>query len=312
MNESLKLHKKANFHLHLTGSLTPRDLRHLSKITGIDLSTYEPLEDHLKFMDPAIWAAAKEVTSDANGLAEAIKLVLKREAQDNVVYVELTINPAGMIRRGMTVQKIVSSINEALCFGITIGITCKIKTGVNRKDGPDSVQTVKNVFFALDPKNRVCIDLNGDEREFPTSTFIEEFSVLASDGIPTSIHAGEHKGFRHSIIDALKMHPARIAHAVAAVEDIAIIQKIIEQGIILEIAPLSNIKTGAVSNLKDHPIKKFLEHDIPIVLGSDDPAFFETTMTSELDALIRTGIDEEKVLEINRRSLEIAGVLTRL
>lgn len=310
MDENLKLHKKANFHLHLTGSLTPRDLRHLSKITGVDLSIYEPLEDHLQFMDPAIWAAAKEVTSRANGLTEAIKLVLKRETQDNVVYVELTINPPGMIRRGMTVQQIVSSIDEALRFGITIGITCKIKVGVNRKDGPDSVQMIKDVFLALDQKDRVCIDLNGDEKKFPTSTFIKEFSELASCGIPTSVHAGEHKGFGHSIIDALKMHPVRIAHAVVAIEDVAIIQKIIEQEIILEIAPLSNLKTGAVSNLKNHPVRKFLEYGISIVLGSDDPAFFETTMTSELEALILIGISEEKILEINRRSLEIAGVLT--
>ncbi len=109
-SKKLKLSKKTNFHLHLTGSLEPVELRYLSKITNTDISSYEPLESHLIFDDPIIWSAAKELTSNAKGLIEAIKIVLRKEAVDNVKYVELTINPFGMIRRGMSCQEIINSI----------------------------------------------------------------------------------------------------------------------------------------------------------------------------------------------------------
>ena len=66
----IKLLKKANFHIHLTGSLTLVELRYLSKVTGIDISDYGPLENHFNFHDPIIWTVAKRLTSNEVGLIE--------------------------------------------------------------------------------------------------------------------------------------------------------------------------------------------------------------------------------------------------
>lgn len=66
LNQAVPEQLTANYHLHLTGSLTPADIRELSAAPA-DLSEFEPLEDHLEFYDPAIWAAAKLVTSSATG-----------------------------------------------------------------------------------------------------------------------------------------------------------------------------------------------------------------------------------------------------
>ena len=164
MNE-LKTLKKANFHLHLTGALTADDLRYLSKITKIDISLFEPLENKYIFQNNTIWDIAKKIISTEKGLCEAIKLVLQREVDDNVIYVEITINPFGLIHRGMKIPSIINGIKLGCAFGETIGIKCKIKFGINRKDGIESVQAVNEVFNACPEDLRLCIDLNGNERK---------------------------------------------------------------------------------------------------------------------------------------------------
>lgn len=306
--EYFKSLRKANCHLHITGSLQPSDLRHLAKIANIDIAQYEPLEKHINFYDLAIWSAAKEVTSTAAGLSEAIKIILAREADNNVAYVELTINPAGMVRRGMTHQEIVASIKDGFAYGKILGIACKVKFGVNRKDGPESVAVVRDVFNATPNDIKAYIDLNGDERKFPTSDFVDPFSRLVSDGIPVSIHAGEYVGLSDSLRKAIAIAPRRIAHAVAMEETEGMISSFIEKGIVLEASLISNLKTGSISEATKHPIKKFIDSGIPIVFGSDNPAFFGTTVSSELECLVSAGVNVDTILELNQRALALVGM----
>jgi adenosine deaminase len=306
--EYFKSLRKANCHLHITGSLQPHDLRHLAKIAALNITKYEPLERHIDFYDPAIWSVAKEVTSTAAGLLEAIKIILAREADDNVEYVELTINPAGMVRRGMTHQDIVTSINEGFSYGKTLGITSKVKFGVNRKDGPESISAVKNMFNATPTDIRAYIDLNGDERKFPTSDFVDPFSQLISEGIPITIHAGEYIGLSDSLGKAIAMAPKRIAHAVAMGETEEMINSFIEKGIVLEVSLVSNLKTGAASDITTHPIKTFIASGIPMVFGSDNPGIFGTTVSSELECLANVGVDMDTIIELNRRALALVGI----
>jgi adenosine deaminase len=300
--------RKANCHLHITGSLQPNDLRRLAKLSNLDITRYEPLEEHMEFYDLAIWSAAKEVTSTAVGLSQAIKIILAREANDNVAYVELTMNPAGMVRRGMTHQEIMASIKEGFIYGKTLGITSKVKFGVNRKDGSDSVSTVRDVFNATPTDIRACIDLNGDERKFSTSDFADPFLQLISEGVPTSIHAGEYIGLSDSLGTAISMAPKRIAHAVAMGEDEDMISSFVEKNIVLEVSLVSNLKTGAISDIAKHPIKKFIDYGIPILFGSDNPAIFGTTVSSELECLENTGVDMDTILELNRRALALVDI----
>ncbi len=112
MNPFIEL-RKGNFHLHVTGSLFPADLREIAESVGVDTAQYEPLEKQYSvFENPAIWSLAKEITSTEIGLFEALKKILQRERRDNVVYAEITINPLGMKRRGLTDQQIINVLCE--------------------------------------------------------------------------------------------------------------------------------------------------------------------------------------------------------
>lgn len=301
---TIKDEKKANCHIHITGSLNPQDLRKIASKSGININNFEPLGDKVMFYDPDIWAVAKEVTSTKIGLEEAIRIILERESKDKVTYLELTINPTGMMRRGLEVSELISALEVSSEYARSLGMVFKVKLGVNRKDGKESIQEVKKIFNQC-PKNVVvAIDLNGDERYFPTEEFENGFLALSDEGIPTTVHAGEHFGLEKSLLSAIRMKPARIAHSLVAKDDYEILEKIKKEGIVLEVSPLSGMYTEAILNIKEYPFRKFLDYEIPLVFGSDDPAIFNKNLSDHLLALQGCGLKIEEIVKLNRKSFD--------
>jgi aminodeoxyfutalosine deaminase len=76
----------------------------------------------------------------------------------------------------------------------------------------------------------------------------------------------------------------RIGHGIAAAADPRLLDRLREDGITLEICPSSNVATGVVPSLAAHPLPRLLAAgvpDVPVVLGSDDPPMFGTSLLEE-------------------------------
>lgn len=288
-----------NFHLHLTGALTPTDIATHASDLGLEHISSDGLQAPLNFDEPYLWASAKELTSTPEGLACGIGSVMAREAASGVDYVELTVNPYGMVRRGMSPDVIATAL-ATTARGFP-EVSLRVKFGVNRKDGPDSVRMVRDVYEACPPELRFGIDLNGDEHQFPTDPFVPAFRGLREHSIPTIMHAGEFIGCADSLRSALQAEPTRIAHAVAVSVAPDTLDTMVRQETVVELAPLSNIARRAVGTLALHPLRRFLDRDIPVVLGTDDPAFFGNTIADELEALRETGLADDEILLLSQR-----------
>jgi aminodeoxyfutalosine deaminase len=297
MSELIADSVKTNCHLHLTGSLPPDDLRAIGAASGVSTDEFEPLENHVVFEDPVLWAAAKEVTSQPVGLNNALRTVMSNERSDNVRYVEITFNPSGMLRRGMTSENIAQVAIDASLYGQTIGIDVRYKFGVNRKDGPGSIPDVVSVYQDCPEELRLGIDLNGDECRYPTADFVAPLGALAARDIPVYIHAGEHPESTESLRQALRAGPIRVAHAVAAAGSRTLLRDLAASGVAVEVAPTSNLQTKVVGSMLRHQLPDLLDSHIPVVLGSDDPAFFGSTMTGEWNSLLTMGFSEKEVLD---------------
>lgn len=298
MSSSIYEAEKSNFHLHITGSLHAATLRRIANEEQIDISASEPLEDHLAFRDPAIWAAAKEVSSTTRGLFLSIQSIVDAEKADAVRYVELTINTFGMVRRGFAVEELTLTLTAAQAYAETKGVSLKIKFGVNRKDGPESIAVVHEIYDACPADVRAGIDLNGDESVYPTDDFVAPFARLAADGILTIIHAGEYPHMVDSLHAAIRARPARVAHAVASKNSNYALDAMIDNNIVVEVAPTSNVKLHAVPSMGSHPLRTLLDREVTVVFGSDDPAFFGSSMSSEFQQLGLIGMDESDILQM--------------
>jgi adenosine deaminase/aminodeoxyfutalosine deaminase len=93
-------------------------------------------------------------------------------------------------------------------------------------------------------------------------------------------HAGESTG-PESVWAALKLGAERIGHGIAAARDAELMRQLREQDIPLEICLTSNMVTGVVKSLDEHPLRRLYDAGVPIVLNTDDPAMFGCTLAGE-------------------------------
>jgi len=133
------------------------------------------------------------------------------------------------------------------------------------------------------------------------------------------MHAGE-VGGPEKIREAVELLGVeRIGHGIAAINDPKLMDLLAERKIPLEICPASNIKTAALgrqlrradATIEDHPLPKLLRHGIPVVLSTDDPAMFHTTLHEEYTNAARMGLQEHELSRIVEMGFEHAFLPAR-
>ena len=122
-------------------------------------------------------------------------------------------------------------------------------------------------------------------------------------------HAGEHMG-PESVTHALdQLGVTRIGHGVRAMEDPALVDRIVAERIVLEICPGSNVALGVYETLSDHPFGRFWDAGARVTLNADDPPFFHTSLADEYafgrDVAL---LEEDELREVTRIALEAAFV----
>jgi len=110
-------------------------------------------------------------------------------------------------------------------------------------------------------------------------------------------HAGEVAGPTsiRGALDALRAD--RIRHGFRAIEDDALVAELAERGTVLDITPVSNVRTGAVASLDEHPLPRLVEAGVRCSISTDDPAMFDTDLTREYAAAASLGVDPRTAYE---------------
>jgi adenosine deaminase len=94
---------------------------------------------------------------------------------------------------------------------------------------------------------------------------------------------------------------------VHAINDPKLVDYLVETGIVLEVNPGSNVALGVYPSLAEHPIAKLRDAGVKVTVSTDDPPFFNTTMTSEFEQLERVfgwGVNDFK--QLNQAALKAA------
>ena len=152
----------------------------------------------------------------------------------------------------------------------------------------------------------VALGIGGSEERGPAEWFTEVFAFAKKAGLRLHAHAGEGTSAA-SVWAALELGAERIGHGISAIEDPALLRHLRDRDIPLEICITSNLRTGVVKRIEDHPVRRLYDAGVPIVLNTDDPAMFGCTLVGEYRlAADRFGFSESELRGIAENGFRYA------
>jgi aminodeoxyfutalosine deaminase len=132
--------------------------------------------------------------------------------------------------------------------------------------------------------------LGGSEHRYPPEPFAPVFARARDAGLASVPHAGEVCG-AEAVRGALEALQAdRIRHGIRAVEDAGLLAELAARGTVLDTTPVSNVRTGVVPALEDHPLPRLAAAGVRCSVSSDDPVLMETSLEENVAAAAALGL----------------------
>lgn len=290
---------KTDLHVHLDGSLRLETIFDIAKKENIDFGVqniqelsdliglgknHKSLNDYLKGFDITL-----KVLQTREGLYRAAYELCEDCAAENIEYFEVRYSPVLHTEKGLSLPSIVDAVIEGLKagqrdFNVNSGI---IICGI-RNISPEVSLRMAELAVAFKNRGVVGFDLAGAEYNYPAKDHLEAFSLILSNNVNVTIHAGEAYG-PDSIHQALHYCGAhRIGHGVRLREDGDLLNYVNDHRIPLELCLSSNVQTGAVKNLATHPLKFYLDLGVRVTVNTDNRLITDTTMTKEYELIYKT------------------------
>jgi aminodeoxyfutalosine deaminase len=308
---------KAELHLHLEGSIRPEIAVLLARRHGISLTEYEVRQRYAYSDFTGFIEAFKWVTSFLREPADFAVLANDLASQllaQNVAYAEVTLSVGVMLLREQNPQANFEAILAAVEPIEQKGLRLNWIFDAVRQFGPDHAYRVVDWAKRCNSPRIVAFGIGGNELSVPTKDFATVYKHAAHCGLHRLIHAGEIGG-PEKVREAIEhLGVERIGHGIAAIHDPGLMDLLATRKIVLEVCPVSNLRTGALStqlglaapSLRDHPLPQLVRHGIPVVLSTDDPAMFHTSLEQEYRHAQEMGLTEMELRQLVANSFEFS------
>jgi adenosine deaminase len=285
---------KIDLHRHLEGSLRLSTLVEVARRFELDL----PAGD-LEALRPLV-----QVTNDEPNFRNFLEKfnVLRRfyqapdvisrlayevvadAARDNVRYLELRFTPYALASsQGYALADVTDWVLAAVQAAVRDhpGLRVGLIASINRHESLAIAEQVARLAIERRDQGIVGLDLAGDEVNHSAEQFRPLFLAAREAGLGVVAHAGEWTGAAtvRDAIEALAVQ--RIGHGVRVLEDPAVVALARERGIVFEVCLTSNVQTGVVPRLGDHPLCQMANQGLRITINTDDPAVSDTDLTEE-------------------------------
>lgn len=304
---------KAEVHCHIEGAAPPALAAAQARKYGVDTS-------HILRDGAYIWSdfaeflvcydAVAALFKTADDYALLTETYLTELAAANAIYSEIIVSPDHGDRIGLGADSYLAGISNGIhAAREKTGIEARIIVTGERHFGPDRV--IAAAEYAARAKNPLVTGFNmaGEERMGRVADYARAFDVARDAGLGLTIHAGEVCG-AFSVSDALDLvKPSRIGHGVRAIEDPALVERLADLGIVLEVCPGSNIALNVFPDFDSHPLRRLKAAGVRVCLNSDDPPFFGTSLAREYEIASKTmRFPDQEIDTMTRTALEAAFV----
>ncbi len=328
---------KALLHDHLDGGVRPRTVIELAQefrykdlpTTDVDdLATWfnrgAKRNDLVLYLET--FAHTVGVMQDRDAIERVAYECAQDLAADGVVYAEVRFAPELSTEKGMTLDEVMEAVLEGFRRGsadtdLTIyAIVSAMRTAARSLE-------IAELAVRFRDAGVVGFDIAGAEAGYPPSRHLDAFQYVNRENFHSTIHAGEAFGLP-SIWEAVQFCGAeRLGHGVRIVDDIdpgeglgseklgRLATYIRDRRIPLELCPTSNVNTGVVASIADHPIGMLRRLRFRVTVNTDNRLMSNTSMTKEMQKLSEAfdwGLDDLEWLTVNAMKSSFAPFPERL
>ncbi|WP_410809914.1 adenosine deaminase [Micromonospora sp. 067-2] len=302
---------KALLHDHLDGGLRPATIVELAAEVGHELPTTDAEALGRWFVGAAdsgsleryleTFAHTVAVMQTAPALRRVARECALDLAADGVVYAEVRFAPEQHLERDLSLDEVVEAVLAGFAEGtaqaVEAGLSIRVGTLLTAMRHAARSQEIAELAVRHRDGGVVGFDIAGAEAGFPPTRHLDAFEYLQRENFHFTIHAGEAFGLP-SIWQAIQWCGAdRLGHGVRIVDDITpggapvlgrLAAYVRDKRIPLELCPSSNVQTGAVDSIADHPIGLLRDLRFRVTVNTDNRLMSGTSMSREMALLVET------------------------
>lgn len=306
---------KAHLHLHFTGSMRHTTLVELADQHGVRLpdalrDDWPPLlsaaDEKGWFRFQRLYDLARSVLRAEDDVRRLVREAAEDEAAEGSSWLEIQVDPSGYGGRFQGITAFTDLVLDAAAdASAATGVGIAVVIAANRTRHPLDARTLARLAAQYAGRGVVGFGLSNDERRGVIEEFAPAFRIAARAGLLSAPHGGELRGpdSVRACVDSLEAH--RLGHGVRAAEDPALLDRIVEQDITLEVCPASNVALGVYAKAEEVPLRTLVGAGARIALGADDPLLFGSRLLDQYEtARAVHGFTDAELAALARSSIE--------
>ena len=307
---------KAHLHLHFTGSMAFSTLTDMAALHGVRLPdsltrTWPPklasaMDERGWFRFQRLYDSARACVRAEEDMRRIVDEACAADAAEGSRWLEMQVDPTSYAPFvGGITPALEIIVDEARQASARHGIGMGIVVAASRLKHPMDARTLARLA-AQHVGPVVGFGLSNDERRGDTTSFARAFAIAERAGLASVPHGGELLG-PAAVTETLdSLGPHRLGHGVRASEDAAVLDRVVNAGVGLEVCPGSNVSLGVYANESDVPLRTLFDAGAKIALGADDPLLFGTRLTDQYEMARRQGFSDSELAQLAKDSFTIS------
>jgi aminodeoxyfutalosine deaminase len=233
-----------------------------------------------------------ETPRTAADFQQALVAYAAEAAGGGARYVEASFPPCAAVRDGVSWE----TVFEGYCDGVAEAaerhdIVVRLTPDLDRGGPVEEAEEAARQAVRYADRGVVGIGLVGPE-DSPAKPYATAFDLARDGGLGVLPHAG-YTGGPDSVREMLALGADRIRHGIRVVDDSGLLREVADRRIVLDVCPISNLRTRAVASLEEHPLPKLVAAGARCSISTDDPAMFGTDLSRDSEAAVSLGLDPE-------------------
>jgi aminodeoxyfutalosine deaminase len=288
---------KIELHVHLEGTVRASTLLQIARrnevalpadsVEGLaGLYAYAGFEHFIE-----VWSLTTAALRTDRDFRQVVVDYAAEAASHGAVYLEGIFSPSEPVSRGADWDTVYSGYCDGAQEAFERhGVRVRLTPDVTRSHPLEVAELNARYAVRYAGRGIAGLGLGGREADYPPQRYARAFAIARDGGLGSVPHAGEAAGPEsvRGALDALQAD--RIRHGIRAVEDPALVRDLADSGTVLDVCPVSNLRTGVVGTLADHPLPALVAAGVACSVSTDDPAMFDTDLSADYAAAAQLGV----------------------